>query len=768
MRSCALWFLLAVHFDVIVNYGGRVGCQSDALSAVVTTTMVSKRRNNDSTTAAAMTDAIPETTTPAGMPTKKARFLDTAKAFIAEKMASAGSGFARKLLRADISSECSIGILNFMRAMKNLEPWAWRFVGAEFKVTVRNCVTNQDEEISNTQIWILGFLATIAVAIIAGTTFDVFFPRKIQGRHDCLIKCLTTFSLVKNTKYIFRLKRCGKSDTYVYGFVHGLRFFSLFWIVLGHSYGFGLHNSSRLVNAVQYFQHWHTVAVTFGYQAVDTFFFFSGFFLYFKLDKEHGNRIIVSTIVILRRLIRVTIPMFFMIMCMYTLPLVASGPNSKEFYSRFYEEIRDHWWDLLFQVRNWREDFVIPCVIVAMYVYAVCNARKFSFLIRYKQLPPDILLLFGGFRPSQGHGLRLLKVLSSEWHRQARFYKQCLFLSLQGTTNNNRGKKWFDHLDLANAAAEFRWRQMLTELRASLPKKPSPSKEGLHSLGNVSVPENISSVLSRGPKYAVEPRRSRAELLGLVRSISRKVPADCAERKYLDTLNKYYVRPFYHGVCFFSGCMTFLAIQKYGTISTVINQQVFEAVLWCIALFCGLFCLFVRHLWYRSDGRASEPTRMAYAFIDRILWSMCVSWFVFACATCKAGPLSRFLSWEGMLPLSRLSFGVYLLHSPIQTLSYYIARERIFFSHYTLVSSCFSVLIWSYILSYLMFVACDGPTANLEALLLAGHRRARNECKGANTNGKQVEDRQLPMCFENEVAYSSTADSTPVANGYRL
>ncbi|KAL3222510.1 hypothetical protein MRX96_004967 [Rhipicephalus microplus] len=602
-------------------------------------------------------------------------------------MASAGSGFARKLLRADISSECSIGILNFMRAMKNLEPWAWRlidssakipigvfprnlcrtwgvrrianfkgyvtderlpgfrlgicfisdctardlqeivdtFVGAEVKVTVRNCVTNQDEEISNTQIWILGFLATIAVAIIAGTTFDVFFPRKIQGRHDCLVKCLTTFSLVKNTKYIFRLKRCGKSDTYVYGFVHGLRFFSIFWIVLGHSYGFGLHNSCKLVNAVQYFQHWHTVTVTFGYQAVDTFFFFSGFFLYFKLDKEHGNRFIVSIIAISRRLIRVTIPMFFMIMCMYILPLVASGPNSKEFYSRFYEEIRDHWWDLLLQPilpHLWYLSADFQLFLIGVIVIQAFKKKKWL-----------VVWLFGA--------LSFACCIVSAWQ-------------IYGT--------------------------------------------------------NIPPFL---------------------------IAVNTTYRKYLDTLNKYYVRPFYHGVCFFSGCMTFLAIQK--------------------------------HLWYRSDGRASEPTRMAYAFIDRILWSMCVSWFVFACATCKAGPLSRFLSWEGMLPLSRLSFGVYLLHSPIQTLSYYVARERIFFSHYTLVSSCFSVLIWSYILSYLMFIACDGPTANLEALLLAGRRRARNECKDANTNGKTSGRQAIANVFrERSCVLSHHGLPLPVANGYRL
>ncbi|KAL3222508.1 hypothetical protein MRX96_004965 [Rhipicephalus microplus] len=187
-------------------------------------------------------------------------------------------------------------------------------------------------------------LATIAAALIAGTAFDVFVPSKIRERCGCLVKCVTAFSMVKNT--------------------------NMLWIILGHTYGYGLESSSRVFNVMHYFQHWHTVIVTFGYQAVDTFFFFSGFFLYFKLDKENGNRIIVSIIAILRWFIRVTIPTFFMIMCMYLLPLVASGPNSKEYYNTFYEEIRDHWWDLLLQVRNWRDDFVIPILHHVWYISA--------------------------------------------------------------------------------------------------------------------------------------------------------------------------------------------------------------------------------------------------------------------------------------------------------------------------------------------------------------------------------------------------------------
>ncbi|XP_050052461.2 nose resistant to fluoxetine protein 6-like [Dermacentor andersoni] len=126
--------------------------------------------------------------------------------------------------------------------------------------------------------------------------------------------------------------------------------------------------------------------------------------------------------------------------------------------------------------------------------------------------------------------------------------------------------------------------------------------------------------------------------------------------------------------------------------------------------------MFMKIEWYRSYQRPTETRRLFVAFTDRILWSICLAWFVFACATGRGGFVNRFLSWGAFVPLSRLSFGVYLVHSPIFTLIYYTSRERIFFSHFTLVSQCFSVVTWSYILSYFLFISCEGPTATLEKL----------------------------------------------------
>ncbi|XP_077486043.1 nose resistant to fluoxetine protein 6-like [Amblyomma americanum] len=358
-----------------------------------------------------------------------------------------------------------------------------------------------------------------------------------------------------------------------------------------------------------------------------------------------------------------TVPTFFMIMCIYILPLIASGPNSKEFYNRFYAEIRAVWWDFLLLVRNWKEDDIIPIL-------------------------PHLWYLSTDFQ------LFLVSVIVI----QAFKAKKALVVALFGL---------------------------------------------------------LSFVFCVISAWQVYDARIPPFMIALTQSYSL----------YLDQSNKYYKLPFYHGVCFFSGCITFLFVQKYRHRRI---SNIFQAACWCVALFCGLFCLFVRHAWYSRDGRAPEPTRMFYAFADRILWSVCLAWFVFACTTRKAEPLRCMLSWQGLLPLSRLSFGVYLLHSPIQMLSFHIARERTFFSHYTLVSASFAVLIWSYVLSYVMFIVCEGPTTNLETLLFTGPRRRQNEGKSAEAPASQADQKKLQLSFDNAMAFCETEDCCVAGKVCRL
>ncbi|KAL1413989.1 hypothetical protein MTO96_007804 [Rhipicephalus appendiculatus] len=57
---------------------------------------------------------------------KTSKFLSDIQAMITQLMSTAGSELTRKLLQADISTDCTFGLLQFMRAIQDLEPWALR------------------------------------------------------------------------------------------------------------------------------------------------------------------------------------------------------------------------------------------------------------------------------------------------------------------------------------------------------------------------------------------------------------------------------------------------------------------------------------------------------------------------------------------------------------------------------------------------------------------------------------------------------------------
>ncbi|KAH7982759.1 hypothetical protein HPB52_006940 [Rhipicephalus sanguineus] len=505
------------------------------------------------------------TTPPMIQAQQSSKFLSDIQAMIKELMSTVGSELTRKLLRADISTDCTIGLLQFTRAIQDLEPWAMRLIDATAKYptgflqgTVSDlgaydeCIeTVVRDEYGTTKMrgqycdvhLSIGdeelFNEIVSPAVVNYNRrlarFKYFFTDKsLPGMRlgVCFIdtckeqdlanigsipsyyKCITAFSLAGNSKRILQITDDGNPETQCY----------------------------------------------------------SGYLLYFALNKQKQNRAIVAVIALIRRLIRVTVPVFFMIMCMYLLPLIASGPNSKEFYDRFHAEVRDHWWDLIAQVRNWRGEDL--------------NVATMAHL----------------------------------WYLSADF-----------------------------------------------------------------------------------------QLFVVAVAVIQTFRTDVME-----TATQYYELPFYHAVCYFSGCMTFIFVEQYG------KAKISKVD------------------WNLNGDLASQTKRTALAFIDRILWSVFMAWFWFSCATGRGGFINRFLSWDGFVPLGRLSFGVYLVHVPFYHLMHRISRERRFYSHFVLVSNCFVVLVWSYILSYILCVTCELPTAHLEKLVFV-----RDPKKGDGTMKEPQKQQQV-------------------------
>ncbi|KAG0431773.1 hypothetical protein HPB47_021465 [Ixodes persulcatus] len=121
----------------------------------------------------------------------------------------------------------------------------------------------------------------------------------------------------------------------------------------------------------------------------------------------------------------------------------------------------------------------------------------------------------------------VLKILRAEWQRQARIYRSLLWTVLQDPSkprsDNGRLREF---LIIVDRTTEFLWQVSLQRLRSTVPKKRPAATGDVKTVSDVDLPADARRMLSLGPKFAVEPRMSAPELLGLVRAVSRCAPVD--------------------------------------------------------------------------------------------------------------------------------------------------------------------------------------------------------------------------------------------------
>lgn len=504
-------------------------------------------------------------------------------------------------------------------------------VDADIDITVKDCVTSESPPVTKAQKAVVALLGGLAVTIFVSSAIDLYM-KGVKANRGFAAKVLTAFSVRENVQILFNIVKDQATDAYMYRFLHGLRFFSMFMIVIGHSYNiFDFVNTSRMVNALHYADNISFSLVMTGYLSVDVFFFISGFLLVHAIEPKRTKLLLTGIIGIIRRHIRTTAPVFFVMVCCLLIPQVVSGPNVKPLMEKFCYEFYNQWWHILLQIRN---------------VFGESEIGIFGHL----------------------------------WFISADFQ---LFLVA---------------LPTLLILKRFFWPVMTAFL----------------SFGLLCCSITAWQVFNTPYPPFITPIVADVSIL-------------------LGTLNYVYVLPFYHGICYYSGCMTCLLVKRYR--HTKISKAK-QLGMWCLTLTCALACLFLKYDWNRGRGPTQQWIKIPLCFIDRLMWSVCISWTVFACATRRGGPLCSFLSWKAFVPLSRLCFGIYIVHVPFFFIKSNMARERIFYSHFTLVLQTFGVFVASSLLSLAVYFACEAPVGRLEKLFLM--RSDEDKKARENFTGKEV------------------------------
>jgi len=107
-----------------------------------------------------------------------------------------------------------------------------------------------------------------------------------------------------------------------------------------------------------------------------------------------------------------------------------------------------------------------------------------------------------------------------------------------------------------------------------------------------------------------------------------------------------------------------------------------------------------------------------YNGLQRIAWSVSLSWVIFSCNKGYGGIVNDFLSWAFFVPLAKISFMTYLIHAIVETFMYQIFDFGMDVHWIVPTSFYFGNLMISLFIALLFTLAFESPFIKLEKLLI--------------------------------------------------
>jgi peptidoglycan/LPS O-acetylase OafA/YrhL len=117
---------------------------------------------------------------------------------------------------------------------------------------------------------------------------------------------------------------------------------------------------------------------------------------------------------------------------------------------------------------------------------------------------------------------------------------------------------------------------------------------------------------------------------------------------------------------------------------------------------------------FKENPLISDAT---YDALKRISWCLALAWIILACHLSYGGVVKRFLSLSIWLPVSKLSFCIYLVHLPVQLVYLASIRTPQFFSNFRAVYKFFGDFGVSFFIAFAWALMFEYPTLNIIAAL---------------------------------------------------
>ncbi|KAH9525823.1 Nose resistant to fluoxetine protein 6 [Bulinus truncatus] len=212
-----------------------------------------------------------------------------------------------------------------------------------------------------------------------------------------------------------------------------------------------------------------------------------------------------------------------------------------------------------------------------------------------------------------------------------------------------------------------------------------------------------------------------------------------------DFFTKLYIKPWTrvgpYAVGLILGIILFKRLKKQKLNKTV------ALIGWILAVGAGLTLVYATYDNFKDYGIAKaawgHTSLTIYESVKSPVWAICVAWVVFACFSNSGGFINSFLSWQAWIPLSKLTFGAYLVHLIIMIYFNNNAKVLNYFSYHYVTERFISIFALSYGLSLIFSLLIETPVRNLI-------KPSANHKKGKQTNADSKGQEAPPASQDNE------------------
>lgn len=129
-----------------------------------------------------------------------------------------------------------------------------------------------------------------------------------------------------------------------------------------------------------------------------------------------------------------------------------------------------------------------------------------------------------------------------------------------------------------------------------------------------------------------------------------------------------------------------------------------------------------------------------YLAFSRLIWGLSVGFLMITMFLGYGGILRTFFCLRVWQPLSKLTFGAYLVHPIVMWLVYYNQWEYLMFTYRNMWYFYFGHLIVSFSLAAILYLIVEKPTMNIEPFVIGGSVKLFYRITGKDPSSLKLED----------------------------